>query len=409
MNVTLSPHLSVRLFCVSLLLYLAPETLFADTVELSGGGHLTGKVERLEEKKIDIVAVDDDLSIAIPVSRVRRVVDSGKLAKYREYAALVGEDAEKHYQLAVWCAEHIADSKDAYKRFHMQMAIRYDPEHPKARASLDYVKEKGKWIRYTDLQRSRGMIYSGGNWVLPEAAAIGKYRDSTNVDAKKWIKEVERLIRTASRSDSKGQEAFEALRGINDPLAASAIAKQLADPKQSRTFKMLWVELLGRFRNQVSVVALVQAGVEERDNVVREEVMEKLQEYGSDSAIATYVAMLRSPHNDEVLRAARALSFFPDPELALTYVDALMTKHTTTIAPGPGIQAGTNSATGGLGSFSTGGDKPKVVTKHLENPQVLTLLKMIEPQADFGYNELAWRQYFAAKRGRASDDLRRDH
>ena len=65
------------------------------------------------------------------------------------------------------------------------------------------------------------------------------------------------------------------------------------------------------------------------------------------------------------------------------------------------------SSSSGGGGLAMGG-KPKVVTRYLENPPVLTLLKMIEPDVDFGYDKLAWQKYFAAKLGRSSGDLRRD-
>ncbi|MFG0261890.1 MAG: HEAT repeat domain-containing protein, partial [Novipirellula sp. JB048] len=279
------------------------------------------------------------------------------------------------------------------------------PIYSRARAALGYVKEDNRWIRYSDLQRSRGMISVAGKWVLPEAAAIDEIQSSTNVDAKRWIKEVERLIRIAVRGGSKGDEALRTLQQIDDPLAATAIAKQLLQENHSQRFKRLWVEVLGRFRNSVSVEALVRVGLREPDDVIREAALEQLQHYGSGSAVATYVNLLRSPNHRDVLLAARALSFFPKPELAPAYINALVTKHTETAAPGPGMQVGTSSS-GGSG-LAMGG-KPKVTTRYFENPPVLTLLKMIEPEVDFGYDQLAWRRYFARKLGRSSGDLRRD-
>ncbi|EMI19210.1 secreted protein [Rhodopirellula maiorica SM1] len=382
-----------------------PPPLCGDTVELSGGGHVSGKVRRLDDRKMDIVAIDDEISIALPQSRVRRVVSSNELHEYTRKASAAGEDPEKQYETAIWCATNIKDNTDAYKRFHLQLAIRFDPEHSKARAALDYVKEDGKWIRYSDLQRSRGMISVAGKWMLPEAAAIEEIQDASNVDSKKWIREVDRLLRVAVRGGSKGEEAIASLKAIDDPLAASAIAKQLLQGNHNQRFKRMWVEILGRFHNSVSVEALVRVGVQESDNVIREAAMDELQQYGSGSAVATYVNMLGSSDNGDVLRAARALSYFPKPELAQTYIDALVTKHTKTSAAGPGMQVGSSS--GGGGGLSMGG-KPKVITRYLENPPVLTLLKMIEPNVDFGYDKLAWRKYFAAKLGRSSGDLRRD-
>ena len=377
-----------------------------DTIELSGGGHLAGAVRRLPERKIDIVKVDDSIMVAIPKTHVRRVVSDEKLTEYIRRASKVGQDAEKHYDLAIWCAKNIKDNRDAYLRHHMQLAIRFNSEHSKARAALDYVREKGKWVRYSDLQRSRGMISVAGKWVLPEAAAIEEVQDTTNVGSKKWIREVERLVRVVLRGNSKSDEAMDTLRAIKDPLASTAIAKQLLNSKQPRALRLLWIELLARFRDIVSYQALVQVGVNENDDVIREKALDELAQHGAHHAVATYVNMLRSKNNRDVLKAARALTYFPDPGLALEYVNALVTTHQKTIMPAGG---GTNAGFTGNGSsgFSTG-QKPKVITRHLENPPALTLLKMIEPEVDFGYDERAWREYFARKHGSYSGDLRRD-
>jgi hypothetical protein len=98
------------------------------------------------------------------------------------------------------------------------------------------------------------------------------------------------------------------------------------------------------------------------------------------------------------------LSWFPDPELALTYIESLVTTHKQQSAPGPGMQVGFGDGGGGL---STGG-KPTVVEQRRTNPAVLALVKTIEPDADYGYDEQAWLLHFARKRSKFSGDLRRD-
>ena len=139
---------------------------------------------------------------------------------------------------------------------------------------------------------------------------------------------------------------------------------------------------------------------------IREAALEELQQYGATSAVATYVPMLKSNINSEVNRAARALSFFPNPELALTMVNALVTEHKSSQAVGGGTQA-SFSPDGNGGAFTSGG-KTVVVTQKLTNPAVLTVLKMIEPEVDYGFDELRWRNHFANKRAGFTGDLRRD-
>lgn len=385
---------------------ILPSMASGDTVEISGGGHLTGQVNRNGDSVI--VRIDDEIQVALPASRVRRVVDSDDLRTYLDRSRAAGNDAERHYELAIWCVtgNNVPGDNHRYKRYHLQRTIELDPDHIKARAGLGYKKQDGKWVRTSDLMQGRGMITRAGRWELPEALAIQDMQESTNTDAKKWIKEVKRLVAIIQRNSSKAPEALAALKAIDDPLAAPAIEEQLFEPrgKQSRAVRMMWVKLLGRFKSSSSVRALVKAGLVEEDETIREAVLQELTEYGSGSAVATYLPYLAKNDNKLVNRAARGLSWFPDPELALTYVDALITTHKTEQAPGAAINAGFGDGGGGMQM----GGKKKVFVEQIRNPSVLSLIKVIEPDVDYGYDEQAWREYFAGKRTSFGGDLRRD-
>lgn len=52
--------------------------------------------------------------------------------------------------------------------------------------------------------------------------------------------------------------------------------------------------------------------------------------------------------------------------------------------------------------------KKKVFVQTQNNRDVLSLLQMIEPDVDYGYDEQRWREHFANKRSKFSGDLRRD-
>ena len=380
----------------------------ADTVELSGGGHLSGVVDRKED--FVVIKVNDSIQVAVPASRVKRIVKSSDLAQYKELASTLGEDAEKHYQMALWCvrSDQVPGEIQKYKDYHMERAIELDPDHSKARAALGFTQENGRWIRTDDLMTNRGMIPSTGGWELPEAAAIEDYRDSQNVDARKWNREVKRLLAVVLRGSSKAPEALESLKAIDDPLAAGAIAQELLESRgksiQSRQLRLVWVERLGTYKNLIAVESLVRTGLEEPDSVVREAALEQLVEYGSDSAIATYLQYLSSNDNQLVNRAAQALTWFPDPERSIDYIKSLVTTHQYESAPGPELQVGFGENGGGL---QTGGKK-QIRTETRKNPAVLTLVQEVIPDVDFGYDEQAWLNYLAQQRNQYSGDLRRD-
>lgn len=399
----------MRAIAVALIVFSCFVSSHADTVEISGGGHLDGRVKRTPDYVI--VQVDDDIQVALPASRIRSVVMSDDLAEYRRNAAKAGDDAELHYKLAIWCVtgNNVPGRADYYKRFHMRRAIELNPEHAKARGSLGYKKVGNRWVTRTDLMHDRGMISVGGKQVLPEAYSIEEAGEEADVASKLWIKDINRLVGIALKNSSKSAEAYASLEAIDDPLAASAIAAQLNDSRgkqtQSQAMRKMWVRLLSKLKNGPSIRALVLAGVDEPDPVIREMALTSLQAYGSGSAVATYTPMLRSNDHRTVNRAAEALAYFPDPESAMDYVNALVTTRKTVTPAGAGMNVGFGD--NGGGGMSTG-SQPVVTNDTRSNPAVLGLLRIIEPEVDFGYDETRWRDYFASKKTAYSGDLRRD-
>lgn len=395
-------------FCVPAALFVAlalPSPGRADTVIVSGGGQVDGVVREdlARGESVVVVDVDGEIFVKLPKSRVRQTLPSDELAEYRRRAAIAGNDPELNYELARWCKQ--ARLQPQYK-YHLQRTIAVEPDHAKARAALRYVKQKGQWRLFSDVKRSEGMISVAGKWVLPEAEAMERQAKAAEVTSKQWASEIDRLRKMVERGNSEGWQALEA---IDDPLAAWGIARELQqsrDGSQPRQLRSLWVRLLGRFKTSTSVEALVLTLLEEDDPVVRDLAIDQLHQYGQGSAVATLVPMLRSNSASEVSAAAAALTEFDaDPELAMTFVDALVTEHKKVIAPGAGTQAGFSN-TGG-NSFSTGG-KAKVVKVPRNNPDVRALLKEIAAGVDYGYDKDQWRAHFAAQRDAYSGDLRRD-
>jgi hypothetical protein len=354
------------------------------------------------------VQVDDGISIAIDRAQVTRVRTADELTQYSRLSKAAGDDPDKHYELARWCS---GNSLSQHSLHHFQRTIALNPEHKAARAALGYVRDElGNWIPYAVQQRNRGLVRANGGWRFPEAVAQENAVKAAKVRASQFISEVAKLRKQYFRGKNP-QEAFAQLQAIQDPLASAAIAGELENSRgngvQPRELRLLWVKLLGSFRTPVAVRALVLAGLDERDSVVREKAIDELKKYGHRSASATYLPMLNSKENSiaNMRRGLRGLTYFPDPELAMTYVDALVTTKMEKRPPGAGVSAGFDN-TGG-GSFSTGSDN-KPIPRTYKNTDALTLLKMIEPEVDYGFNQQAWREHFANKLTAYRGDLRRD-
>ncbi|TWT74330.1 HEAT repeat domain-containing protein [Allorhodopirellula solitaria] len=385
-------------------------TAQAGTVELSGGGQLTGEVKAA--KKPDgstahaVVRVDDDLAIAVAGTHVRQTVVAADLQEYRQRAAAAGQDAEAQFKLAHWCK---LNTLLPQHRYHLTRTIELDPDHRFARAALGYIRHdtKSGWISAEALRRDQGLIRAKRGWVLPEVLASRNQADEADKQSKLWIRKFRRLHNNAIRGDS---EAMAEIQAIEDPAATQAIAAELLRSRNSkgnlRSLRMVYVKLLGRLHNSGAVSTLVEMGLNESDELLREESLRQLTQYGASSAVATYAPLLRSTSPSQVEAAARALTFFPDPELAFNYVDALVTEKQSKIQVGSG---GTQAGFGDNGvSGLSQGAQTFTRTTSVRHPAVLELLKTIAPGADYGYVEAAWRRHFAALRNPPRRDLRRD-
>ncbi|TWU05891.1 HEAT repeat domain-containing protein [Stieleria varia] len=387
----------------------AAPTVPADTIDLVGGGQISGRI--LEKKGSNdtgtvIIAINDQMKLAVPMAKVSKLLLDSEFAGYSKAAAAAGDDPEKHYELARLCA---TQELTAHRNYHMQRAIELDPDHSKARSALGYVQSGKGWILFEEQQRNRGLINSGG-WKLPEAIALEEAKDEAALTAKRWHREVASLRKAALSNNKNAAESLAALQAIEDPLAAEAIADELAKSaggKQPKAMRLLWVQKLGQFRNGPAVQALTLAGVNDADPDVRDEALNQLTQFGWRSAAGLYVQMLdpKKSSNRDVKNALAALLRAPDPELWRVYADALVTTHETEIPAGAGTNAGFSQ--NGNGSFSTG-SKKVVIKEDFKNPDALLLLREIAPGADFGYNKQAWLDYFAEQLTSYNGGLNRD-
>lgn len=383
---------------------------FAGKVDLSGGGQLTGDVK--QAKKPDgstahvVVKVDDDLSVAVAGTHVRYTVVADDLKEYRDRAAAAGQDAEAQFQLAHWCK---LNTLLPQQRYHLTRTVQLDPNHGLARAALGYIRHdtESGWINAESLRRDQGLIHASKGWVLPEVLAARNQSSEADKQSKLWIRDFRRLHGNAVRGDAQAVAEIEA---IKDPMAVRAIADELLRSRNSkvniRSLRLIYVRLLGTMKTGGAVAALVEMGLNEPDELIREESLRQLTHYGAPSAVATYVPLLSSSSPNQVDAAARALTFFVDPELAFAYVDALVTERQSQVQIGSG---GTDVGFGNTGgSGMSQGSKVISKTTYVQHPAALQMLKTIAPGVDYKYDEGAWRNYFAALRNPYRADVRRD-
>jgi len=393
-----------HLLLIHLILFAIARIAAADVVQLRGGGQVEGNVARLDPGKAPyaVVQVDDRIKVAIPESQINRVAEAESLAEYRKKVAETPAEAEQHYELARWCKQYLLN---AQYRYHLQITVKLDPDHSRARTALGYASHEGKWIRVGELQKSRGLISVGGKYRLPAEVMITQNQADAESKSKAWQLELTRLKKLIARGGDRAAEAQAAIVAINDPFAAPAFAKELLDTTQARESRLFWLEKLSLLANPPALEALAKVGLADPDSVIREQALEVLRAKAPALAIANYLPLLRSSDNAKVRNAAVALSYFPDPELAIPLIDALVTEHKTVKPANDRTNVAFNNAGGG--GMSTGGKAQTIVTR-VENLPVLTLLRQIEGDVNYGYDQIRWRQHIAAKLSGYQGDMRRD-
>ncbi|WP_164103550.1 HEAT repeat domain-containing protein [Candidatus Laterigemmans baculatus] len=402
-----SPSLCSLLVSALAVALPAPSVAAEATAALRHGGSLSGEIAeyRNEQVRGQLIRVGPGLMLALPEVEFRKIDDDQEvLAEYRRRADAVAETAEAHWELSRWCN---AQRLYAQKHRHLRYVLELDPDHGPARQELDYEPTADGWVKRTALRRERGMLRDGGEWRFAEEVSMLRTEKDNELARKNWIRELARLRTQVLRGGHRGAEALQELQAINDPLADTAIARELLSGKPSGLFRReMWIEILARLRTPTAVEALTQTAMNDASPTIRDLCFEHLREYGRYRAIGYFISKLDSKDNRVVRRAGRALIELNDPEIALQLVDALKTKHREVIAP----RNDTNVAMtpNGGGGMQMGG-KPKVIDRYLNNPEVLTALLEIVPEGvNYQYDQDAWRVYFANRLAPSPGDLRRD-
>ena len=102
-------------------------------------------------------------------------------------------------------------------------------------------------------------------------------------------------------------------------------------------------------------------------------------------------------------RAAAGLARLSDPSATRPLIDALITEHKEVVG-GSGINPSFSNQGGGL---SVGGG-PKVVKQKKTNEPVLAALTVLNPGVNFGFDQQAWRGWYAQQNTPVSVNLRRN-
>ena len=187
-----------------LLLFLAPGVLLADTVNLKGGGRLSGRIVEQSAEKV-LVDVGDGI-VGVSMDRVEKVVKGpSTLDDYDARASKLGQqDLDGWRALAQWASTKglSLQSRTAYQR-----VLAIAPDDAEARRALGFVQVAGRWLTEEESYRARGFVKYDGEWMTPAEVQLAEStaaREQADIDGPlvDWKKK-------GSRIELIGREAVE--------------------------------------------------------------------------------------------------------------------------------------------------------------------------------------------------------
>jgi hypothetical protein len=240
---------------------------------------------------------------------------------------------------------------------------------------------------------------------------LEKAADEIAKRQREWKEKVNNWRTWILKGRGKEQDAIDAFRAIDDPIAAAALTAILKNEKERRDLRMLMVDAMGRLQSPIAVGAFIERAIKDPDPNIRDACLDQLAKFGTEQAVHAFQKMLKSPDNKVVNRAALCLGALGNPEATLALINSLVTEHEFLIKTGgdPGrMNVGFGNGPGGGGNTFGVGGRPKLVKQHLNNENVLNALIALNPGVTFGYKIEAWKAWYVEQRQPPPEDLRRD-
>ncbi|MEM6330454.1 MAG: HEAT repeat domain-containing protein [Planctomycetota bacterium] len=375
----------------------------ADVITLEGGGRLAGATAKEQARTTLTLELEGGGRITLRRADVASVVPENEAtAEYRRRAPTAPDTVASQWALAKWCQAR--KLRDAYRR-HMRRVVELDPEHAEARTLLGYQRHNGRWLSRDELMAERGLIRYDGDLRTRQEIAILERNKKNKLNNADWKNTLQRWRRALDRPDAERvEEALASYAELTDPAAGPALADQLLE-ERSPPVKRVLIRAAARVRHPATVQALAKLSLEDASEETRFSCLDHLQRAGTPGLAEPFVRALKSKANETVNRAAAALLAIDARESAAPLVDALVTKHRYQIGEDTG--GGQRFSVGGGGINEFGGGGPKIITKKLQNPQVLSALIELTG-VNYGYDQAKWRAWLATKDAGEVIDLRRD-
>jgi hypothetical protein len=379
----------------------------AEVFVLTSGGRISGELLNRQEnpRKQYLVKVAGEGQITLAASQVEHVLNRRpEEEEYDKIRPAYPDTIEGQWALAEWCRQQ---KLPVERETHLKRIIELDPNHAGARRALGYVQIEGQWTTQDALMIERGYKRYKNRWMLQQQIDLIEDKAKLENAQQEWFQNIKRW-RGWLGSD-RDEQARENFHNIADPLAVKALIAGLRDDA-SAPIRLIYVEALAKINTPEAARALAIASIEDPVDEVRLTCLDRLQTEKRPDVVAYYVSKLRAKDNPTVNMAGIALGRMKDPSATGPLIDSLVTTHKFKIAKPGGDNAMSTSFGKGVNGGGTGmsmGGGPKIISQQFTNQSVLDALAAITGQ-NFGFNQSAWRHWYAAQKKPETIDARRD-
>lgn len=258
------------------------------------------------------------------------------------------------------------------------------------------------------LERLGYVRYKGG-WRLAQEVELDTRSERRVTEEREWRKRLRVWRAAIVRRTNDAADAHAQLAAIDSRYAIGPLAELLRDPEEPLPLKVLYIDVLSRLRDVAAVPPLLERAMKDPEPEVRERCADALEAVGPEQALGILTRWLKDKDNQVVNQAAWVLGRLGDPAAIPALINAVVTKHRFQVQTGggPGGITGGFSPQAGGGLQAGGGIK--IVEQELQNRQVLTALTSLTPPGvNFGYDQAAWKNWYALQQLPRQGNLRRD-
>ena len=412
--------------CLALLVSLgAPVCAKGDLVKLLNGGELRGKIVASSDNK-QVIRMETITGATVVVDRSETQFVTTRSLTAEEYetrSRRVEDTVEAHWELAEWCRQRgLTKQREAQLIRVTELA----PDHEKAQSILGRVWHQGQWVDRDELMASQGYVKYKNKYITPQELEVIENTAEELERERGWFQKV-RLWHgwLDGQQESRRQQGFSNLKGIDDPHAAPAVIRFLTTDGRT-PIRDLGVAILVKISGNKAIAGLVKLALFDEVPEIRSAALEGIGKTGYERAQKSFIAALKNESNMVVCRAAVALGQMGDQNAIPPLIEALMTLHAYQVSADlPNNQTysfGTDGSFASnnpaippsvLAAVRTGqmlppiivspNDAPappkRMVTVRIEhfNAEVLSALGKLTQQ-NFGYDKRTWQLWWAAEK-----------